>query len=208
LADDPRWISAFWTSAQIATTVMVLSVALGLPVAFALVRGRFPGRNLLHAFLISPMIMPVVILGIGLYAIFLKVGLNGTFVGFVAGHLILALPFSVVCVINALQTFDEAIEKAAIICGATPVTAIWRVTIPAIRVGVLSGALFSFLFSWDEVVLSIFLASPTLQPLSVKIWTALQQDLTPVIAAVATILTSMTVMLMGTAFLLRRRLGR
>ena len=201
---DARWISAFWTSAKIAAAVTVLSVGLGLPVAFALVRGRFPGRNMLHAFFISPLIVPVVILGIGLYALFLKLGLNGTLLGFVAGHLTLTLPFSVVCITNALQGFDDDIEKAAIICGASPIEAILKVTLRSIRVGVLSGALFSFLFSWDEVVVSIFVASPTLQPISVKLWTTLQQDLTPVIAAVSTLLTLLTIVVMGIAQLVRR----
>jgi putative spermidine/putrescine transport system permease protein len=205
LLADPRWVAAFWTSARIATTVMVLSVALGLPVSFALVRGRFPGRTALHAFFVSPLVIPVIILGIGLYAIFLAIGLNGTFWAFVAGHLILALPFSVVCISNALLGFDDAIEQAAVVCGASPIRAAWRVTIPSIRVGILSGALFSFLLSWDEVVLSIFLASPTLQPISVKIWTTLQLELSPVIAAVSTVLILLTIAVMGTAYLVRRR---
>ena len=205
---DPRWVAAFWTSARIATTVMVLSIALGLPVSFALVRGRFRGRNLLHAFFVSPLIIPVIILGIGLYAIFLNIGLNGTFPGLVAGHLILALPFSVVCISNALQGFDEGIEQAAVICGASPIAAVWRVTLPSIRAGVLSAALFSFLLSWDEVVLSIFLSGPTWQPISVKIWTSLQLNLSPVIAAVSTILILVTTLAMGGAHLLRRRIAR
>jgi len=177
-------------------------------VSFALVRGGFRGRNLLHAFFVSPLIIPVIILGIGLYAIFLDIGLNGTFPGLVAGHLILALPFSVVCISNALQGFDEGIEQAAMICGASPIAAVWRVTLPSIRAGVLSAALFSFLLSWDEVVLSIFLSGPTWQPISVKIWTSLQLNLSPVIAAVSTILILVTTLAMGAAYLLRRRIAR
>src|SRR5262249_29219960 len=163
LAADSRWMLSFWTSAKIATLVMVLSVALGLPASLALVRGRFPGREALRAFFISPLVIPVVILGIGVYAVFLRIGLNGTLTGFVVAHLALALPFSVVCISNALESFDDAIEQAAIICGASPWVALRRVTIPSIRVGIFAAALFSFLISWDEVVLSIFLASPMMQ---------------------------------------------
>lgn len=205
---DPRWLGSMLNSVKVGACVMVLSVALGLPAAFALVRGRFPGRTALHAFFISPMIVPVIILAIALYSLVLKLGLNGTFVAFVAAHLILALPFSIICIVNALEGFDVSVEKAAIVCGATRLQAIRRVTLPAIRLGLLSGALFSFLVSWDEVVLSIFMASPGMQTLPVKMWTTLRQDLTPVIAAVSTLLIVLTIAVMLVAAFLRRRFAR
>jgi putative spermidine/putrescine transport system permease protein len=121
---------------------------------------------------------------------------------------VLALPFSVICIVNSLEGFDISIEKAAIVCGATKLQAISRVTLPAIRLGILSGALFSFLVSWDEVVLSIFMASPGMQTLPVKMWTTLRQDLTPVIAAVSTLLIVLTIAVMLIAALLRRRTNR
>lgn len=205
---DPRWIEAMLNSLKVGSCVMAFSVVLGLPAAFAIVRGRFAGRAALHAFFISPMIVPVIILAIALYALVLKLGLNGTFLAFVAAHLILALPFSVICIVNSLEGFDVSVEKAAIICGATRFQAIRRVTLPAIRLGILSGALFSFLVSWDEVVLSIFMASPGMQTLPVKMWTTLRQDLTPVIAAVSTLLIVMTIAVMLVAAFLRRRAAR
>ncbi|WP_374653551.1 ABC transporter permease [Dongia sp.] len=205
---DPRWIEATLNSFKVGLCVTLFSVALGLPAAFAIVRGRFPGRALLHAFFISPMIVPVIILAIALYALVLKLGVNGTFLSFVLAHLILALPFSVICVVNSLESFDMSVEKAAIVCGATKLQAVRRVTLPAIRLGILSGALFSFLVSWDEVVLSIFMASPGLQTLPVKMWTTLRQDLTPVIAAVSTLLIILTIAAMLVAAFLRRRAAR
>jgi putative spermidine/putrescine transport system permease protein len=208
LVADPRWIGSMWNSLRVGASVMVLSVALGLPAAFTLVRGRFRGRAVLHAFFISPMIVPVIILAIALYSLVLKLGLNGTFVAFVAAHLILALPFSIICIVNALESFDVSVEKAAIVCGATKLQAIRRVTLPAIRLGILSGALFSFLASWDEVVLSIFMASPGMQTLPVRMWTTLRQDLTPVIAAVSTLLIALTIAVMLVAAFLRRRFAR
>jgi putative spermidine/putrescine transport system permease protein len=208
LLADSRWLSAVATSFKVAACVMILSVLLGLPASFALVRGRFRGRMALRAFFTSPMIVPVVILAIALYAFVLRFDLNGTFIAFVAAHLILALPFSIICITNSLEGFDESLEKAAIVCGASKLEAILRVTLPSIRLGVLSGALFSFLISWDEVVLSIFMASPTLQTLPVKMWTTLRQDLSPVIAAVSTLLIVITVAVMVAATLLRRRYSR
>jgi putative spermidine/putrescine transport system permease protein len=202
---DPRWIDAFLVSFQVGLAVMAMSILLGLPASFALVRGRFLGREWLRAFFIGPMIVPLIILAIALYALFLKIGLNGTFVGFVAGHLVIALPFSIICISNALEGFDEAIEKAAVICGASPPQAIWRITLPSIRMGIFAGALFSFLASWDEVVVGIFMASPEMQTLPVRMWNTLRNDLSPVIAAVSTLLIALTLVILAIAMALQRK---
>jgi putative spermidine/putrescine transport system permease protein len=204
LLADPRWLEAAWTSARIAIAVTVLSVVLGLFASLALTRGNFRGREILRAFFITPMILPVVVLAVAIYAFFLKIGLNGTFLGFILAHLILALPFSIISISNALEGFDKSIEDAAILCGASPWEARFRVTLPAISHGLFAAAIFSFLVSWDEVVVAIFMASPTLQTLPVKIWTTLRQDLTPVIAAASTLLVLFTIVLMLLAALVRK----
>ena len=201
---DPRWIGAALTSAKIGLIVMVISVALGLLASLALVRGSFKGREVLRAFFLTPMVLPVVIVAVALYAAFLRLGLNGTLVGFVIAHVIVALPFAIITITGALETFDPAIEDAAILCGASPWEARLRVTLPGIRHGLFSAAIFSFLISWDEVVLAIFMASPSLQTLPVKVWTTLRQDLTPVIAAASTLLVALTVLLMIAAAVLRK----
>ncbi len=206
LLADPRWLQTTVTSATIALVVAVLSVLIGGLAAFALVRGSFPGREVLRGFFLTPLILPVVILAVALYALFLRIGLAGTFVGFVIAHLVVALPFSILAISSALENFDPAIEKAAILCGASPWEARFKVTLPGIRHGLATGAIFSFLVSWDEVVLAIFMASPTLQTLPVKIWTTLRQDLTPVIAAASTVLIVLTVAAMAlSAYLTRNR---
>lgn len=201
---DPRWIEAALTSAKIGLIVMVLSVVLGLLASFALVRGTFRGRAVLRAFFLTPMVLPVVIVAVALYAAFLRLGINGTLVGFVIAHLIVALPFAIITISGALETFDPAIEDAAVLCGASPWEARLRVTLPGIRHGLFSAAIFSFLISWDEVVLAIFMASPSLQTLPVKVWTTLRQDLTPVIAAASTLLVALTILLMILAALFRK----
>lgn len=201
---DPRWIEAALTSARIALIVMVLSVVLGLLASFALVRGTFRGRAVLRAFFLTPMVLPVVIVAVALYAAFLRLGINGTLVGFVIAHLIVALPFAIITISGALETFDPAIEDAAILCGASPWEARLRVTLPGIRHGLFSAAIFSFLISWDEVVLAIFMASPSLQTLPVRVWTTLRQDLTPVIAAASTLLVALTILLMIVVALFRK----
>ena len=201
---DPRWLEAILTSAKIAFLVMVASVGLGLLASFGLVRGSFPGRATIRAFFLMPMILPVVVLAVALYAIFLRIGLSGTLLGFVIAHTLVALPFAIIPISNALEAFDKSIEDAAILCGANPWEAKFRVTLPAIKLGLFTAAVFSFLVSWDEVVLAIFMASPQLQTLPVLIWGMVRQDLSPVIAAVSTLLVAVTVLLMLTAAVIRK----
>lgn len=204
LFEDPRWLYSALTSLKIAAIVTVLSVVIGFLAALGLDRGRFVGRSFLRALFLTPMILPVVVLAIALYALFLRLGLAGTTVAFVVAHLLIALPFSIISIGNALEGFDRSIEDAAVLCGATPWQARLRVTVPAIRHGIFAAAVFSFLASWDEVVLAIFMASPTLQTLPVKIWTTLRQDLTPVIAAASTLLIAFTILLMVLAVFFRK----
>ena len=201
---DPRWLEAILTSAKIAFLVMVASVGLGLLASFGLVRGSFPGRATIRAFFLMPMILPVVVLAVALYAIFLRIGLSGTLLGFVIAHTLVALPFAIIPISNALEAFDKSIEDAAILCGANPWEAKFRVTLPAIKLSLFTAAVFSFLVSWDEVVLAIFMASPQLQTLPVLIWGTVRQDLSPVIAAVSTLLVAVTVLLMLTAAVIRK----
>ncbi|ENN84932.1 binding protein-protein-dependent transport system inner membrane component [Rhizobium freirei PRF 81] len=201
---DPRWLYSALTSLEIAAVVTVLSVIIGFLAAFGLNRGTFFGREALRALFLTPMILPVVVLAVALYALFLQLGLAGTTIAFIIAHLLIALPFSIISIGNALEGFDKSIEDAAVLCGASPWEARLRVTVPAISHGIFAAAIFSFLASWDEVVLAIFMASPTLQTLPVKIWSTLRQDLTPVIAAASTILIAFTIVLMVLAAILRK----
>lgn len=205
---DPRWLDSAITSLKLGVLVTIASVALGLMASFALVRGNFIGKGFLRGLFLTPMVMPVVVLAVSLYALYLRIGLSGTWTGFVLAHTILAFPFAVIAISNSLERFDKAIEDAAILCGASPLTAVMKVTLPSIKLGVFSAALFSFLVSWDEVVVAIFMASPTLQTLPVRIWGALRQDLTPVIAAASSLLVFLTLTLMLLAALLKKVLTR
>jgi putative spermidine/putrescine transport system permease protein len=205
--DDTEWISSFFLSLEVASIVTVLSVALGLMTSFGLTRGTFPGRELLRGLFLTPMILPVVIVAVALYAFFLRAHLNGTLAGLVVAHLVIALPFSIIAISTALEGFDERIEAAAVLCGAGPFEAKWRVTLPAIRLGLFSAAIFSFLASWDECVIAIFMASPDLQTLPVRIWGTLRQDLSPVIAAVSALLIALTAGLVTLAFCIRKEPG-
>ena len=204
LFTDPDWFTSFLTSLEIATTVMVLSTVIGLMASFGLTRGVFPGREFVRALFLTPMVLPVVVLAVALYALFLRLQLNGTFIGFVIAHLVVALPFAIISISNSLERFDKAIEDSAVLCGASALEAKLRVTIPAIKLGLFGAAIFSFLASWDEVVIAIFMTSPDLQTLPVRIYSSLRQDLSPVIAAVSSLLVGFTALLMLLAALLRK----
>jgi putative spermidine/putrescine transport system permease protein len=151
------------------------------------------------------MIQPVVVVAVALYAFFLKIGLNGTLLGFVIAHTVLALPFAIIPISAALAGFDKSVEDAAILCGASPWEARLRITLPSIRHGLFAAMVFSFLVSWDEVVVAIFMASPTLQTMPVRIWGSLRQDLSPVIAAASSLLILLTLVLMLLAALFRKK---
>ena len=199
LFGKPQWFTAIMNSFRIGLAVMAMAIAIGVPASFAIVRGRFPGRDALAALFTTPLIVPLVIIGIALYGFFLRSGMSGTFLSFALSHLVIALPFPVITTTNALRSFDENIEKAAIVCGATRTQALLRVTLPGIAPGIAAGGLFAFLISWDEVVLAIFMSSPTLQTLPVKMWSALRLDLSPVIAAAATLMVLLTLVLLVVA---------
>lgn len=201
---DSDWLTSFLTSLEIASVVAVVTTLLGLMASFGLTRGVFVGKEALRALFLTPMVLPVVVLAVALYAFFLRVHLNGTFVSFVIAHVIVALPFAIISICNALERFDKSIEDAAVICGASPLEAKLRVTLPAIQAGLFGAVIFSFLASWDEVVIAIFMASPDLQTLPVRIFSNLRQDLSPVIAAVSTLLVGLTVLLMFLASLFRK----
>lgn len=202
---NPEWMQAALASLKVALLTTLVSVALALPCAFALVRGKFPGRKTLYAIFTLPMIVPLVVIAVAIYALFLRLGYTGTLLAFVVSHVIVALPFALIAIINSLKLFDQSIEDAAVICGASRLQAIYRVTLPDIWPGVFAGALFAFLVSWDEVVLSVMMASPNLQTLPVKMWSTLRQDLTPVIAVASTVLIGLSLLVMLAAALLRRR---
>jgi putative spermidine/putrescine transport system permease protein len=204
---EPAWLEAALTSARIATLATVLAVIIGLMASFALVRGKFRGRNTVRGLLLTPMVLPVVVFAIAIYAFFLRIGLGGTTAGFVIAHTVLALPFAIIPITAALEGFDKSIEDAAIVCGASPFEAKLRVTLPSIKIGIFSAAIFAFLASWDEVVVAIFMASPTLQTLPVKIWGSLRQDLSPVIAAASSLLVLLTLSLMIVTAVIRRKLS-
>jgi putative spermidine/putrescine transport system permease protein len=206
--DRSDWLDAARLSIWIGLIVMILATGLGTPAALGLVRGRFPGKKLINAFILSPLIAPVIIVAIGVYFFYALMGLVGSPFALILVHTCLAVPFVVINVSATLQGFDERLEYAAMSLGATPWRTFWQVTLPIIRPGVMAGALFAFISSFDELIVALFVSGTTAVTLPRKMWQSIRFEIDPTIAAVSTILIVFTAALFLAAELLRRRSER
>ncbi|NYD57597.1 putative spermidine/putrescine transport system permease protein [Nocardioides marinisabuli] len=199
LLDDPSWLQAFFNSVKVALLTAVCATVLGTAAALGLHRSRLRGTAAVALLVRAPLAVPYVVLGIALYAVFLRWGLTSTLLGFVLAHTVLAIPYVVMSVLPLLGSLDEGIEKAAATLGATPATVFRSVTLPALVPGMITGAFFSFIISFDEVVVAIFLGGVGFETLPLRMWSGVRVSIEPTIAAVATVLvlTSTLVLLAG-----------
>ncbi|MFC3997316.1 ABC transporter permease [Nocardiopsis sediminis] len=196
---DPVWMSAVAQSLQVAVCTTVLSVVLGIMTALGLIRGRFRGKGLLQVLILSPMIMPLVVLAVGLFLVYSDWRILGSLGGLILGHTVVAYPLVYIAVSTSLHGMDRSLEQAAASLGATRWFVFRTVTLPLIAPGVLSGALFAFTTSWDELILSIFLSSPIVKTLPVVMWQQVQTELSPTLAVAATLVMATTIVLVVTA---------
>ncbi len=200
-----QWREAIWHSVVIAIGATVLATSLGTLAAIGLTNPRLPARRAIMGVLISPLIVPVVITAVGAYLFYARIGLASTFTGIILAHTAVASPFVVVTVGASLANFDRGLMNAASICGARPWTAFRRVMLPAILPGVLSGAAFAFVTSFDELVISLFLASADQRTLPMQMFTGLREHLSPAITAAATLMMSLSIVLLIVADRLANR---
>jgi putative spermidine/putrescine transport system permease protein len=202
---DPQWASGMVNSLQVATLTAILATVLGTLAALGLTRGRFPGRTVVNAVALSPLIVPVVVIAIGMFGLFVQWRIAGSLVGLVIAHTALALPFVIVNVGASLRTMDRNLELAAANLGADPRRSFMHITLPLILPGVLAGAIFAFITSWDEVVVAIFMTSARFRTLPVEMWEQVRQVVDPTVAAVSTTLLIVTTTLLVILFVIRRQ---
>jgi putative spermidine/putrescine transport system permease protein len=200
-----EWTSGFVNSIQVAVVTGFLATALGTLAALGMVRGRFPGRGALNALILSPLIVPVIIIAIGMFSLYVRWKITGSLLGLVVAHTALAIPFVIVTVSTSLRTVDRNLELAAQNLGAGPVRTLWRITLPLIMPGVFAGGLFAFLTSWDEVVTAIFLTTTRFRTLPVVMWEQVREVVDPSVAAVATVVLVVTTTILALAFVVRRQ---
>nr|WP_025900059.1 ABC transporter permease [Sneathiella glossodoripedis] len=199
------WQSALKNSFLIAPVATLISVSLGTLAAIGLSQPFVPFRRAIMAILISPMIMPLIISAAGMYFFYSRVGLQGTYLGVVLAHAALGIPFVIITVTATLIGFDRSLTRAAASLGANPITTFFRVQMPLILPGVVSGGLFAFITSFDEVVVVLFVGSAGQKTLPWQMFTGLREQISPTILAVATILVALSILMLTTLELLRRR---
>lgn len=206
--DSAEWLAATSLSLSIAAAVVVLSTTLGTLAALGLANLPGAARGAVAALILSPLIVPGIVVAIGIYYAFSRYGLVGSPVGLVLAHTCLAVPFVVTSVSASLAGFDRRLEQAARSLGATPFGAFRQVTLPLIRSGVLVGALFAFITSFDELIVALFLSGSGAVTLPRRMWDDLRFAIDPTIAAVSTLTIVLTALLLGGTHLLRSRAAR
>jgi putative spermidine/putrescine transport system permease protein len=205
---NERWTGALKVSLIVAFAVTFLATALGTLAALGLSRATIPGRGIIMAALISPMIVPVIISAVGMFLFYARMNLAGTLFGLILAHTALATPFVVITVTATLTSFDRTLMRAGASCGAPPHTVFFKVVLPLILPGVISGALFAFVTSFDEIVVALFLVSPEQRTLPKQMFSGIRELISPTITAAATVLVLFSTAVLVTVELLRRRSER
>ncbi|MBO6723342.1 MAG: ABC transporter permease, partial [Roseitalea sp.] len=192
----------------IAPAATILATVLGTLAAIGLSQAHVPYKSAIMAILISPMIVPLIISAAGMYFFYSRLGLQGTYIGVVLAHAALGTPFVIITVTATLVGFDRSLVRAAASMGADPVTTFFKVQMPLIMPGVISGALFAFITSFDEVVVVLFLGSASQKTLPWQMFIGLREQISPTILAVASVMVALSIVLLFTLEMLRRRSER
>ena len=206
--NNGQWIRAIRNSFFIGICATFLSTALGTLAAIGLSRSEMPYRRLIMSILISPMIVPLVITAAGMFYFYSRVHLSQTYLGVIMAHAVLGTPFVIITVTATLVGFDKSLVRASQSLGAGALTTFRKVQMPLIIPGVISGGLFAFITSFDEVVAVLFLASPEQRTIPRQMWSGIREQISPTILAVATLLVILSIILLTVLELLRRRSER
>jgi putative spermidine/putrescine transport system permease protein len=199
------WQAAFRNSFVIAIISTLISTFLGTLAALGLSRPEFPYKTAIMGILISPMVVPLIISAAGMFFFYSRMGLQGTFAGVILAHAALATPFVVITVTATLVGFDHSLTRAASSLGSSPTRTFFYITVPLITPGVISGALFAFITSFDEVVVVLFVGSVKQRTIPWAMFSGIREQISPTILAVASILVTFSIILLTVIELLRRR---
>lgn len=203
-----EWLRAAWASFRVGALTVVFSLLLGVPAAWVLVRQNVPGRKVINALIMWPLAAPVIVLALGLYGILLSLGILNTVFGLAAGHTVLGVPFVIITFSASLRGLDRSVEEAARNLGASKLQTFFLVVLPQMKPALLTGSLFAFLTSWDELVMALFLTGTDSKTLPRQMWSTLQFDRDPTLAAVSTLLLLVPILGFAIAWLWKSRLTR
>ena len=198
------WIDSTLLSIRIALIVTFFSTLIGTLASLGLARSRFKGKEVINVLIISPMVVPAIIIAVAFYFLFAGWKLIGTSTGLILAHTVMALPFVVVNITAALKGFDERLEQASMNLGANRFQTFMRITLPLISPGVITGALFAFITSFDEIVIAIFIAGSRVATLPKQMWDGIRMEINPTTAAVSSILVGVSILLLFSVEMLRR----
>jgi putative spermidine/putrescine transport system permease protein len=205
---DDNWLLAIKNSFLIGICATLIATILGTMAAIGLSNSSMPMQRVIMAILLSPMIVPLIITAAGMFFFYTQLNLAGTFWGVVIAHAALGTPFVIITVNAALSGFDYSLVQASLGMGAKPVYTFFKIIMPLIRPGVISGALFAFVTSFDEVVVALFLAGPEQKTIPRQMFSGLREQINPTILAVATLLVILSALLLFTLEYLRSRTER
>ena len=191
-----EFVQALWLSTELGAWTAALSTVVGTMAAIVLVRGRFRGRDLLNAYVTSPLLVPQILTGVALLQYFTLIGLAQSYWGLLIAHVVVTTPYVIRTVSATLYNFDMALEEAAQSLGASPVRAFFEVTLGIIKPGVVAGAVLAFAISFDNFTISLFLTSPTLTPLPIELFAYLKYSFDPTAAAASALAIGITLWLM------------
>ena len=205
ILDDEAWSRALVNSLLIGAASTILATTLGTLAALGLASPSMPGRNLVTAVLISPMITPIIIVAVGVFFFYSSLGLAQTHAGLILAHAALGAPFVVITVTATLAGFDRTVMRAAASLGAGPLRRFFRIQLPLIAPGVFSGGLFAFAASFDEVVVVLFLGGLEQRTIPRQMWAGIREQISPAILALAVFLIAFAVLVLLTVEWLRNR---
>lgn len=200
-----EWLTGIKNTFIIAIASTFLATSLGTIAALGLSKPYIPFKNAIMAMLISPMVVPLIISAAGMYFFYSSIGLTSTFPGIILAHTALGTPFVIITVTATLVGFDQTLVRAASNLGADPTTTFFKVIMPLIAPGVISGALFAFITSVDEIVIVYFIAGPEQTTVPLKMFSGIREEISPTILAVASILVGISILLLTTLEMIRRR---
>lgn len=192
--NSPAWLSPLFESIKVAAGSTVLATCAGVPAAYWIARHEFVGKGLISGIILGPLVLPHVVLALGLFLYFSYAGITGTTLSLVLGHVVVTLPFVVLMIIAGVHKLDRNLEFGAELMGAGPIRMFLTVVLPQLIPSLASAAFFAFLLSFDEVTIAWFLAGPDTTTLPVKMFSALEWEISPVIAAVSTLLTAVSLL--------------
>lgn len=201
---NENWLSATWISFEVALATSIFSSLLGIPLSIALQRYKFPGRSLLYGLVVSPLVVPVIIIAIAIYIFYSKVQLIGSIPALIVAHTLVALPIVVIIVTASLKNYDTNLDHAAMNLGAGPFITFREITLPLISPAILSSAIFAFIMSFDELLITMFICGNS-TTLPKRMWDSVRHEIDPTLASISTLLIALSILLLFIIQHLRKR---